>query len=82
MRPPYKTPPDAPIIAGLRKASPGSRLTGLSFWADSALMGLAGVPSVLFGPAGHGAHAVDEWASLESLVMVYETLKTIIGAEG
>jgi acetylornithine deacetylase len=81
VRPPYRTPADAEIVSRLRKASPGSRLTGLSFWADSALLGLAGVPSVLFGPAGHGAHAVNEWVSLKSMVSVYETLKTIIGAD-
>jgi len=51
---------------------------GLSFWADSALAGAMGIPSVLFGPTGHGAHAVDEWVSLESLLSVYETLKKLI----
>jgi acetylornithine deacetylase len=51
---------------------------GLSFWADSALAAQAGIPSVLFGPVGHGAHAVDEWVSLKSLVRVYEVLKKLI----
>jgi acetylornithine deacetylase len=74
-RPAYRTPQDAAILARLRKASPRSRLTGLSFWADSALMGRAGVPSVLFGPAGHGAHAIDEWVSLQSLEAVYRVLR-------
>jgi di/tripeptidase len=32
----------------------------------------------LFGPIGHGAHAVDEWVSLESLIRVYEILKKLI----
>jgi acetylornithine deacetylase len=80
IRPPYKTPPNASIIRRLKAASPTSRLIGLSFWADSALMGLAGIPSVLFGPSGHGAHAVDEWVSLKSLVEVYTTLKTLLSA--
>jgi acetylornithine deacetylase len=74
-RPAYRTPEDAEIIGRLQKASPPSRLVGLSFWADSALLGHAGVPSVLFGPAGHGAHAIDEWVSLDSLVAVYDALK-------
>jgi len=55
----------------------GSKWVGLSFWADSGLMGLAGVPSVLFGPIGHGAHAVDEWVSWKSLINVYEVLKKV-----
>ncbi|MFO7707483.1 MAG: M20/M25/M40 family metallo-hydrolase [Desulfobacterales bacterium] len=81
IRPPYKTPTDAAIIRRLQSASPASKLTGLSFWADSAIMGTAGIPSVLFGPTGHGAHAVDEWVSLESLVKIQEVLlKVIIGS--
>jgi len=35
---------------------------------------------VLFGPIGHGAHAIDEWVSLKSLVRVYEVLKTLIAS--
>jgi acetylornithine deacetylase len=74
---PYRCPPDAEILNRLKKASPGSKQVGLSFWADSALMGFAGVPSLLFGPVGHGAHAVDEWVSLKSLVKVYDVLKRV-----
>ena len=78
LRPPYRVPDDAEILSRLQKASPQSGLVGLSFWADSALAGKAGIPSVLFGPIGHGAHAVDEWVSLNSLLKVYETLKRLI----
>ena len=74
----YRVPEDADIVKKLKAASPNSQFTGLSFWADSALSGLAGIPSVLFGPVGHGAHAVDEWVSLKSLVEVYNVLKQVI----
>jgi len=74
-RPPYRTPNGADILMRVQEASLGSEAVGLSFWADSALMGLAGVPSVLFGPVGHGAHAIDEWVSRKSLINVYEVLK-------
>ena len=37
-----------------------------------------GIPSILFGPIGHGAHAIDEWVSLKSLLNVYEILKKLI----
>ena len=50
----------------------------MSFWADSALAGAKGIPSILFGPIGHGAHAIDEWVSLKSLLNVYEVLKKLI----
>jgi acetylornithine deacetylase len=78
LRPPYRVPADAEILSRLQKASPQSSSVGLSFWADSALTGKAGIPSVLFGPIGHGAHAVDEWVSLNSLLKIYETLKRLI----
>ena len=77
-RPPYRVPDDAEILSSLRRASPQSSLVGFSFWADSALAGEAGIPSVLFGPIRHGAHAVDEWVSFKSLLKVYETLKRLI----
>jgi len=78
VRPPYKVSKAAKILTCLQDASPHSKLVGLSFWSDSALCGQAGIPSLLFGPIGHGAHAVDEWVSLESLIRVYEILKKLI----
>jgi acetylornithine deacetylase len=75
---PHSVPDDAKILERLQKASPQSGKVGLSFWADSALGAQAGIPSVLYGPIGHGAHAVDEWVSLKSLVRVYEVLKRLI----
>jgi acetylornithine deacetylase len=79
-RPGHQVAKDAQIVKCLREASPGSRLTGLPFWTDAALSSQAGIPSVLFGPAGHGAHAADEWVSLASLQKVYEALRRCIEA--
>ena len=53
-------------------ASPA--IEGLSFWADSAFTAAAGIPTVLFGPAGEGAHADDEWVSARSLIACAEVL--------
>ena len=78
VRPPYRVPDDAEILKRLEKATPQSRRVGLSFWADSALAGAIGIPSLLFGPIGHGAHAIDEWVSLKSLLNVYDVLKKLI----
>jgi acetylornithine deacetylase len=47
---------------------------GLSFWADSALLADAGIPTVLFGPPGEGAHADVEWVSLRGTVDCTRTL--------
>jgi acetylornithine deacetylase len=78
VRPPYRIPDDAEIVKRLQKVTPQSKRVGLPFWADSALAGAMGIPSVLFGPVGHGAHAIDEWVSLKSLLNVYEVLKKLI----
>ena len=40
---------------------------GVLFWTDAALTAAAGIPTVLFGPAGAGAHAAEEWVELASL---------------
>jgi acetylornithine deacetylase len=34
---------------------------------DSALLSTAGIPTVIFGPDGEGAHAASEWVDLESV---------------
>jgi acetylornithine deacetylase/succinyl-diaminopimelate desuccinylase-like protein len=80
VRRPLSVADDAWILERLQKASPRSATVGLSFWADSALAAQAGIPSILYGPIGHGAHAVDEWVSLKSLVRVYEVLKELIAS--
>lgn len=75
---PHRVPDDARILQCLKKASPQSAIVGLSYWADSALATQAGIPAALFGPIGHGAHAVDEWVSLKSLIRVYKVLIKLI----
>jgi acetylornithine deacetylase len=49
-----------------------------AFWTDCALLAESGVPSVLFGVEGGGAHAGIEWVTLESLTLVTETLTEVI----
>jgi acetylornithine deacetylase len=80
-RPPYRCPMESGLLRRMRHVLPAAPLAGLSFWADSALIGLAGVPCVLFGPVGHGAHAIDEWVSRKSLLRVYEVLRDLLGKE-
>ncbi len=36
-------------------------------WMDAALLAAEGIPTVVFGPGGAGAHAVVEWADLEQV---------------
>ncbi len=49
-------------------------IAGASYWAAAAFIAAAGIPTVLFGPGGEGAHAVDEWVSLSDTEAVTRTL--------
>ena len=40
---------------------------GWAAWMDSAILTGAGIPTVVFGPGGEGAHAVVEWVDLASV---------------
>jgi acetylornithine deacetylase len=50
------------------------RVGGVSYWADSAFIAAAGIPTVLFGPGGEGAHAAEEHVSLADTEAVARTL--------
>lgn len=41
---------------------------GASYWCDAAILSGAGIPSVVFGPSGEGAHAAVEYVDLPSVV--------------
>jgi acetylornithine deacetylase len=49
-------------------------LAGASYWADAAFIAAAGIPTVMFGPGGEGAHASEEWVSLADTDAVTRTL--------
>ena len=72
VRSPLETPVGAPIISAVRQAA-GDALgrlvepAGVSFWTDAASLHEAGIPTLLFGPLGAGAHAVEEWVDLASV---------------
>ena len=68
--------PGHELVSALR-ASLGpikARISGASYWADSALIAAAGIPTVLFGPGGEGAHAREEWVSIGDTVLVANAL--------
>jgi acetylornithine deacetylase len=49
-------------------------VSGASYWADAAFIAAAGIPTVMFGPVGEGAHAAEEWVSIASTEQVTRTL--------
>ena len=66
-REPFETPAEAPIAELVARRAGGPEVVGVPFWADSSLLSAAGIPTVVFGPAGEGAHAVEEWVDLASV---------------
>ncbi|HLY26675.1 MAG TPA: M20/M25/M40 family metallo-hydrolase, partial [Aggregatilineales bacterium] len=81
-QPGLETPLDDPLVMTLSQAMQ-QRLNnsdepptpaGVSFWMDSALLAQAGIPTVIFGPTGAGAHADVEWVELSSISACIDVL--------
>jgi acetylornithine deacetylase len=78
-RAPFEAAADAPFTALAREAAAEALgepppIAGASYWADSAFIAAAGVPTVVFGPGGDGAHAAEEWVSLANTEAVARAL--------
>lgn len=80
-RPPLETPADHPLVTALvaaqREIRGSATVSGLSYWADSAFIAQRGIPTVLFGPGGDGAHADVEWVSISDTVDAARILVTL-----
>jgi acetylornithine deacetylase len=75
VRDPFEVDAGAPIVEAVRTAA-GRDLPviGVPFWADSAIFAAAGIPTVIYGPGGAGAHAAVEYVELDQLDRVAATL--------
>jgi acetylornithine deacetylase len=78
-RPWLEVSPDAAVVRTLVEVTQTIRgeepqVVGESPWFDAALLGQAGIPTAMFGPAGAGAHAAEEWVDLRSVVTCAEVL--------
>jgi acetylornithine deacetylase len=76
-RDPLTVDRDQPFAELVRRVADAGDYTGALFWTDAALLAAAGIPTVLFGPAGEGAHATTEWVSLTSLDRVREVVRRV-----
>ena len=78
-RPPFEVVETEPVVAALDRAA-ASRLghapvrRGEPFWTDCAILQGAGIPCVMFGADGGGAHAATECTDIRSV----ETLADIL----
>ena len=50
---------------------------GMTFWTDAAILGGAGIPSVLFGPGGAGLHSAEEYVRVEDVRLCRDTLAAL-----
>jgi acetylornithine deacetylase len=81
VRDPFEVDPGAAIVrAAVDALGPGTPVIGVPYWADSAVFSAAGIPTVIFGPGGEGAHAAVEWVDLAQLDRCVEALDQVIGA--
>ena len=79
VREPFEIDQDAELVGLVRTTAAAAmpsppRVGGASYWADAAFIAAAGIPTVMFGPGGEGAHAVEEWVSLADTEVVARTL--------
>jgi acetylornithine deacetylase len=67
----YEIDPASTLPADLVKAATAAgvtpRLAGMTFWTDAAILGGAGIPSVLFAPGGAGLHSTEEYVIVEDV---------------
>jgi acetylornithine deacetylase len=49
------------------------------FWTDASLLDQAGIPCLLFGADGYGAHSAEEWVDLDSVQKLTDVLSGVIG---
>lgn len=77
-RAPYEIPAShtlpGQLVAAANRTGTRADITGMSFWTDAAVLGEAGIPSVLFGPTGAGLHSLEEWVDLSSVLACRDAL--------
>jgi acetylornithine deacetylase len=71
-RPGYEIQRDAPVVQTVHQAFKSvlrrePAYIGQYAWLDSAILGRAGIPTVILGPGGAGAHAAVEYVNLEEV---------------
>ena len=73
-RAPYLTPPDHKLPRMLADALPSAKRGAMSFWTDAAILGAAGIPSVIFGPGGAGLHSIEEYVRVDDVIACRDAL--------
>jgi acetylornithine deacetylase len=83
VRDPFSVGLEQPIVDLARRhlartTGQDPEIIGAGGWMDSAFLAAAGIPTVIFGPDGEGAHADVEWVDLVSATRTADALLGII----
>jgi acetylornithine deacetylase/succinyl-diaminopimelate desuccinylase-like protein len=77
-RPAYEIPAGHPLPGAIADALASEGLpaetVGMSFWTDAAVLGSAGIPTVLFGPGGAGLHGREEYVIVADVIACRDVL--------
>jgi acetylornithine deacetylase len=80
-RPPYEVPPEHELPAAMARAAARvgfePRRVGMSFWTDAAILGGAGIPSILFGPGGAGLHSTEEYVHVADVLACRDAIAAL-----
>jgi acetylornithine deacetylase len=81
-RAPFEVDPGEGIVVAVRRHAgavlghePG--VVGHSAWMDAAVLSAAGIPTVVFGPSGAGAHATEEWVDVASVAACADVIEAV-----
>jgi acetylornithine deacetylase/succinyl-diaminopimelate desuccinylase family protein len=66
------------LAEAVTRAGQAPRITGASFWTDAAVLGHAGIPSILFGPGGAGLHSTEEYVNVADVTVCRDALVQLI----
>jgi acetylornithine deacetylase len=77
-RSPYEIPRGhvlpALLVGVLSSMGHAVKQVGMSFWTDAAILGDAGIPTVLFGPGGAGLHGRQEYVNAAEVLTCRDAL--------
>lgn len=77
-REPYQIDPShalpSAVVGAAASVGCHASQVGMTFWSDAAILGAAGIPSVLFGPGGAGLHSPEEHVRVEDVLRCRDAL--------
>lgn len=75
---PYETPSNHELPQALEdlmgRLGRKTKRSGMTFWTDAAILGKAGIPTVVFGPGGAGLHGLNEYVLIEEVLVCRDAL--------